>query len=275
MLASSIRAYVSILPATFSDGVRLYFAYVVAAFGRVLAPADPRSVGLRVPGRRNLRVSVHGVCFEVRPRTNDLDLVSPKHEPLTTRWFRVHPGDIVVDVGAHIGRYALSAARNASKVVAVEPDPSNFRLLERNVSLNGLSNVVLIPKALSSVAGTRSLALAGKENTGTSRVLSGESAARRAAASSGVVSVETETLDQLVDAIGLGRIDWLKIDVEGHEIAVLQGGESALRITRWLALEVTDATKDVCRRILESAGFGIDSVEKGNPTSNWLMSKRP
>jgi FkbM family methyltransferase len=194
---------------------------------------------------------------------------------MTTRWFRVNSEDVVVDVGAHIGRYALIAARNASKVVAVEPDPSNFQLLQRNVSLNGFSNVVLIPKALSSVAGTRPLVLAGKENTGTSRLVSGESAVNRSPdANSSVVSVETETLDQLVDANGLTRIDWLKIDVEGHEIAVLQGGESALRITRRLALEVTDTTQDRCRRILESAGFGIDSVEKGDPASNWLMSKR-
>src|SRR5207244_9761613 len=126
------------------------------------------SVGFWVRGNTNLGISLDGVRFDVRPRTNDLDLLSSKHEPLATRSFQVAPGDVVVDVGAHIGRYALKAATKASTVIAVEPNPSNFELLARNARLNVFSNVVLVHKALSSRPGTRVLRLAARQNTGRS-----------------------------------------------------------------------------------------------------------
>src|SRR3989475_9321293 len=177
-LGLSIRAYIGLRPRTFRDGVRLYAAYGASILLRILARSRSGSVGSWVRGNTNLGVSVDGVRFDVRPRTNDLDLISSKHEPLVTRSFQVAAGDVVVDVGAHIGRYALRAATRASRVIAVEPDPSNFILLEQNVRLNGFSNVVLVPHALSSRAGTRALWLAASGNTGTSSVDPNASSAR-------------------------------------------------------------------------------------------------
>src|SRR5256712_7596936 len=177
-LGSSIRAYIGLRPRTFRDGVRLYAAYGVSILLRILTRSRSGSVGFWVRGNTNLGVSVDGVRFDVRPRTNDLDLISSRHEPLVTRSFQVAAGDVVVDVGAHIGRYALRAATKASKVIAIEPDPSNFILLEQNVRLNGFSNVVLVPHALSSRPGTRALWLAASGNTGTSSVDPDASSAR-------------------------------------------------------------------------------------------------
>jgi len=52
--------------------------------------------------------------------------------------------DVVMDVGAHVGIFTLKAAREAEDglIVAVEPDPGNFRLLVRNIRANGLENVI-------------------------------------------------------------------------------------------------------------------------------------
>jgi len=273
-LGSSIRAYIGLRPRTFRDGVRLYAAYGVSILLRILTRSRSGSVGFWVRGNTNLGVSVDGVRFDVRPRTNDLDLISSKHEPLVTRSFQVAAGDVVVDVGAHIGRYALRAAARASKVIAVEPDPSNFSLLERNVRLNGFSNVDLVPQALSSRGGIQALWLAAKENTGTSSLDPGRSGVSDGSGPSGTVPVETLTLDELVGSVGLTRIDWLKVDVEGHEVAVLQGAKAALGITRAMILEVTESTSDACREIIRSAGFDLSLVEEGSPATNWLLRKR-
>ncbi|MDQ3975375.1 MAG: FkbM family methyltransferase, partial [Thermoproteota archaeon] len=57
--------------------------------------------------------------------------------------FRPCIGDIVVDIGAHIGRYTLIAAKRVSlngKVIAIEANPDNFEMLNRNVKLNQLTN---------------------------------------------------------------------------------------------------------------------------------------
>src|SRR2546425_5251818 len=202
-LGSSIRSYMGLRPRTFRDGVRLYAAYGASILLRILAPSRFGSVGSWVRGNRNLGVSVDGVRFDVRPRTNDLDLISSKHEPLVTRSFQVAAGDVVVDVGAHIGRYALRAATKASQVIAVEPDPSNFSLLERNVRLNGFSNVVLVPHALSSVPGTRALWLAASGNTGTSSVDPDASSARGGGRTPGSVPVGSSTPDERGESLGV------------------------------------------------------------------------
>ena len=268
----SIRAYFGIRPRTFLDGLRLYAAYAVSVLLRILVPSRSGSVGRWVRGKSRLGVSVGGILFDVRPRTNDLDLISPKHEPLTTEWFRVGTDDVVVDVGAHIGRYALKAATKASRVIAVEPNPSNFELLARNVRLNGFSNVVLVHKALSSRPGTRVLRLAARENTGTSSVEPDVFAGR--GGSAGTLLVESTTLDQLAESFGLTRIDWLKVDVEGHEIEVLQGARAALGMTGAIALEVTRSTNDRCREIVASAGFDLIQLEQGSMAVNWMLRKR-
>src|SRR3989454_6946012 len=230
-LGSSIRAYIGLRPRTFRDGVRLYAAYGVSMLLRILAPSRFGSVGFWVRGNTNLGVSVDGVRFDVRPRTNDLDLISSKHEAMASRSFQVAAGDVVVDVGAHIGRYALRAATKASKVIAVEPDPSNFSLLERNVRMNGFSNVVLVPHALSSVPGTRALWLAGSGNTGTSSVDPDASRARGGGRSPGTVPVGGFTLDEVGEAFGFSPVCLVEGGGEGHGGAVPHGGEAALGIT--------------------------------------------
>src|SRR5713101_962584 len=158
---ASIRAFFRVRPGSLRDGLRLYTAYAVSFLLQIFVPSRFGSVGRWVQGTSNLQVSVDGVHFEVRPRTNDLDLISGKYEPLTAEWFHVGIGDVVVDAGAHIGLYTLRAAAKAATVVAIEPDPSNRSLLERNIRLNGFSNIIVVPKALSSGTGTRTLSLAG------------------------------------------------------------------------------------------------------------------
>ena len=70
--------------------------------------------------------------------------------------------DVVVDVGAHVGIFTLKAAREAEDglIVAVEPDPGNFRLLVRNIRANGLENVIPIRAALWKEEGTLRLFMA-------------------------------------------------------------------------------------------------------------------
>jgi len=218
-------------------------------------------------------VVVDGIEFEVRPRTNDLDLISPKHEPATTKWFKVQTDDVVVGVGAHIGRYTLMAAANDARVIAIEPDPSNFRLLERNVKLNGRSNVVLLSQAMTARPETLLLSPAPPWNTGISSVRSSNEGRSSDSAMSREVSVSGETLDNTVRALGLSQIDWLKIDVEGHEIAALEGGSSALDMTRRLILEVTDATDEICRDIVSRHGFVLVATESDGPARNLLLEK--
>src|SRR5438105_1561407 len=117
---ASIRAFFRVHPRTFRDGIRLYAAYALSVLLQIFVLSRFGSVGRWVPGRSNLGVSVDRVHVDVRPRTNDLDLISGKYEPLTAEWFQVGIGDVVVDAGAHIGLYTLRAATKAATVVAID-----------------------------------------------------------------------------------------------------------------------------------------------------------
>ena len=121
-------------------------------------------------------------------------------------------GDVFFDVGANVGFYTLLAARAVGptgRVVAFEPHPENVAALERNVLLNGFENVVVVPKAASGGAG-RALLEAGNRATAKLGAPRG-------------LEVETIALDDFVTAHPDLRPAVVKIDVEGHELDVLEG----------------------------------------------------
>lgn len=132
--------------------------------------------------------------------------------------WKLKPGDVVLDIGAYVGMFTVKAASlvgATGRVIAIEPSPENYELLVRNCE--GLSNVALVKKAIMSTTGTGRLYYS-----------------RSAAANSLVthwkrhVEVETTTLDDLVQGLGLDKVDFIKVDAEGAEIDVLKGAQSVL-----------------------------------------------
>ncbi|MCL4768440.1 MAG: FkbM family methyltransferase [Hyphomicrobiaceae bacterium] len=139
----------------------------------------------------------------------------------------LRPGGVFVDIGANIGTqttYAMASGAFAH-AVAIEPDPHNFAILKRNIALNGLEGrVTVIAAAASSAAGPLTLRR-HRKNYGAHSV-EDRLAARRGEA----VRVAGVTVDGALEelAIAPGRVALVKIDVEGHELAVLEGA-GALR----------------------------------------------
>jgi len=147
-------------------------------------------------------------------------LVLGRWEIAETDWFLriVKPGDTVVDAGANIGYYTVIGSRlvgDKGKVYAFEPDPANFALLEKNVRLNGLTNVVLERKALSNRKGTLKLFI-GDQNKGDHRIYQPEGESRPS------VDVEAVRLDEYFKDYQRG-IDVLKTDTQGAEGVILEG----------------------------------------------------
>src|SRR5919108_6579842 len=84
-----------------------------------------------------------GYKFFCRINRDDF-LFMTNHENEIMKYFSPNEGDTVVDIGAHIGLYSLIAAKRvgpSGKVIAIEPDPENFKILKKNLLLNQLSNV--------------------------------------------------------------------------------------------------------------------------------------
>ena len=77
------------------------------------------------------------------------------------------------------------------------------------------------------------------------------------------VRVRVTTLERLVEELGLERIDWLLVDVEGYELEVLRGGLSALGRVQRAIVEVSLGNLGRCRRCSSSAGLRL--AERGSP----------
>jgi FkbM family methyltransferase len=253
------------------NALRLYFGYAVSPLAKLLFPSKFRGVGYLIPGSSTLTVCVSGVLANVRPHTADLGIFALVLEPQTASWFKVSSGDVVVDIGAHIGRYTLMAARYASKVIAVEPEPSNYLLLKANIDLNRFSNVLTLPIALSSNRGPRKFYLAAGGDTARSSLEHEWSTKMGFIPKQKALEVESETLDSLMARLDIADIDLLKIDVEGHEAAVLEGGSKSLSRTRKLILEVSRGNEKICETLLREAEFDLVAVEKSIETSNWFL----
>jgi len=124
----------------------------------------------------------------------------------------------IVDIGAHVGTFTVWAALRAphARVLAVEPNPGTFELLQRNIRDNGLQQrVVAVNAAVGAVAGSGMLELV-EHSLGT----------RVASAGRGTVSVEVRTVESLLANAGLTDVDLFKIDCEGMEYEVFEAMDS-------------------------------------------------
>ena len=137
---------------------------------------------------------------------------------------KIKVGNIVVDVGANIGLHTLNMARivgNTGQVFAFEPDPSNFKILGKNVKVNNYKNIILEQKAVGDKHGRATLYHA--DNPGMHRIFPQTKA-------KGQVQVELTSLDKyFIDSNLVDKINFIKIDVEGLEFSVLKGMENILK----------------------------------------------
>jgi FkbM family methyltransferase len=148
-------------------------------------------------------------------------------------------GMTFIDVGANMGVYAMFASRlvgDSGTVVALEPSTRDFQRLAFHVGLNNLERVRCFHVAASDDNGQASLKVAtnqhsGHNTFGTFAWPNIELAAEEI--------VQTRRLDALVSEQRLERVDLIKIDVEGHELRVLNGAvETLARFRPRILLEV-------------------------------------
>jgi FkbM family methyltransferase len=164
------------------------------------------------------------------------ELLAERYEQEITKVLNdeVLPGIAVLDIGAHVGCHTLLAARlvgPGGKVFAFEPSPDNFALLQKNVTLNGYDNVVLIQKAVADRSGTVTFYLSPEGNDRNS--IYEDSRTPQLGTSLEVSSV---SIDDFLEQQGWPQIHLIKVDVEGAEQLVLKGMSKLLERTRDLVL---------------------------------------
>lgn len=143
-----------------------------------------------------------------------------------------HAGDVIVDVGAHIGAVAIILARlhPTTRLIAYEPSGHNFAMLQENLRLNHVTNVVAVREAIAGQAGTLELMWNPVQTANASSMLSPSTRDARAAAGWEREQVRAISLDQAFDQHRIDRCAFLKLDCEGAEWEIVRHAAALERV---------------------------------------------
>lgn len=178
----------------------------------------------------------------------------------------IEPGMQILDVGANIGLYTLLLARltgATGKVFAFEPEPNLFSILCENCAANEASNVTPFQCAAGDANG-RATFQRGAFNSGDNRLGAGKSGAQ---------SIEVEVV-RLDEALPVQTVHFVKLDVQGHELAALTGMHQLLASSPevrvlfefWPAgLRAAKASPELLFQFFREREFLIYEVEGGQP----------
>lgn len=151
------------------------------------------------------------------------DFPDPSHQTLIDL---AKPGATILDVGTNIGGTVLSfacAVGESGKVYGFEPDPLNYKRCLHNLRLNSFKNIEVLNAGLGNEKAKLKLEVRTPENRGGNRIAGSSSPV-------GEFSViDVVTMNDFVKEKNISKVDLIKIDVEGFELKVLEGGRRVLQ----------------------------------------------
>ncbi|MDP2005235.1 MAG: FkbM family methyltransferase [Rubrivivax sp.] len=231
----------------------------------------------RGSGIGTLSVGV-GAGLRLDPSTSNPDYATGANELPVQQALAQHlsSGGVFYDVGANIGFLTLIGARlvgPAGRVLAFEPVPRNAAAIRRNAALNGFATIQVIEKALTRRSGIGELALAAYAG---GAVLAEVDTPPDSA---GTLSVELASIDDLVELSGYPAPGFVKIDVEGAELDVLEGMErTAARCRPVILCEVDDAEpaglarkQQAIEQWLAAHGYRFSELPPSYEGIRWLV----
>ena len=168
------------------------------------------------------RVKSEYVVFEtrngikIRIRVDSTDMIAFTHVWLLREYerdgFEIKNKDVVLDIGAHIGLFALYSSQfcKNGKIYCFEPIKENFEMLKENIELNGINNIIAINAAVS-------------DSNGTVTIYLNDDAAGHSMHVVGTKSVQAESisLQKIIDDNNITQCDFLKLDCEGEEYDII------------------------------------------------------
>jgi len=207
-------------------------------------------------------VPKYGYSCYCRTVNNLYDMVIMTiHEDDMLQLFQPDKDDVVVDVGAHLGRYTLISSRRVGekgKVFAIEGEPLYYEMLNKNLKLNKVSNVI----AINCVVGSEDKYIKYEDFSGMEN-----DEFRKDHIKNNIMHVNS--LDNiLINQHGINEVNWIKIDVEGSELEVLKGADNILSNSKRIRLQIEihgiNQLYKPIRELLNSYNFKI-IFEKDEP----------
>lgn len=199
----------------------------------------------------------------------------PGHEAFLAM---IKPGNTVIDIGANIGLQSLTystAVGTTGKVIAFEPHPRTFERLNEHLQLNRVTNVEAFNIGIGPVEAILPMYEVVESNSGMNRIINSMDDPERFPH----VDVHIRPLGRIIDA--QGRIDAIKIDVEGFEMEVLKGCEAVINTHRpILLIELDDdnlrennSSAEELLAFLHGIGYEVRVASDGTPLEGNLADK--
>ena len=178
---------------------------------------------------KEIRVNIAGKDRTIVSDDDYLKHIKRGFEPEMVALYRslLKRGDVVLDVGANIGCTAIVFSELAQMVHAFEPSRTTCNFLRRNIAGAGLTNVAIHDVGLGAVSGEFPLTFNPSNRSGgfVSNQL-------RAGAGHVIETISLRTADEMVKALNIPKVDFIKIDVEGFERDVLMGAKGLIAAHR-------------------------------------------
>jgi len=236
----------------------------VRLFGWSILDSVPRSLLQTLPTlkeyiERAKNLLLHEVIIKVNESkftvldSESVLIISPEFESWIWNHLKVAKGDVFLDVGAHIGKYAVPIAKIVGEnglVIAVEPHPTNYKTLLENIRLNGLKNVIALNIAAWSENRKMTLFIGDKPGHHSAKKDFGR----------GSIIVKAKALDNVLNELKVERVNWIKIDVEGAEFEVLNGLQNTLRKHRPTLIVEISKEQNKIEDFISKLGYTLEKI---------------
>jgi FkbM family methyltransferase len=187
----------------------------------------------------------------------------------------IRKGDVVADIGANIGYYALMEARIVGKdglVYAIEPSPSNFRNLKKNIGMNDYGNLQAFELAIGDKKRKARMYMSSHSNLNSLVVQKNKKIERS-------IDIQLQTLDGFLK--GRARPTFLRMDVEGYEYNIIKGSKELLGSKNRLVIFMEihphimsrDKTGDLLKA-LKKNGFEVSAAFRCFTTPEMMVKSR-
>jgi FkbM family methyltransferase len=177
-------------------------------------------------------------------------------------------GDVALDIGANVGWYTLMMSRKvgeSGKVLAVEPNPTNYAILCRNIRDNKLENVIALQVALSDKDGYARMSMSSNPTA--------HSLSYKTPDQTKTELVKIMRLDTLVEKQEINKVDFIKIDVEGAEKRLLEGASNTLKIILEMIIESDNTPqRQKTLQLLKNKGYKVTWIDEENLHAKKLAS---
>lgn len=150
-----------------------------------------------------------------------------EHKEQAFLWLYLRPGDVFLDCGAHVGLFSALASRITNtniQIIAIEPNPTTVGHLQRNLDKTKPRAFEIIKGAAHSSNGKASLSPGGDGRSAYSSIAINVTDEE--------VEVEAFTIDEILTQRDISQVAFMKLDVEGAELAVLEGANESIASQR-------------------------------------------